>query len=96
MIGRPNAVLVQRVRNKRGFDVTETARYLGKHPNTIRKMVDRGILPAKTELDSAGRKRRLFLVEDLDAYLDSLPDWCDSGPGEEPGSSGKESGNGHL
>ena len=96
MIGRPNAVIVKKVCDKRSFTVAETARYLGKHPNTIRKMADRGILKVRSEADLSGRKHRRFFVEDLDVYLDSLPLWGEDSSGEEPGSSGKESNNGHL
>ena len=96
MIGRPYAVIVRQVRDKRSFTVVETARYLGKHPNTIRKMANRGILKVRSEADLSGRKHRRFFVEDLDVYLDSLPLWGEDSSGEEPGSSGKESNNGHL
>ena len=96
MIKYHNAYLVREVRDKRSFTVAETGRYLGKHPNTIRKMADRGILKVRSEADLSGRKHRRFFVEDLDIYLDSLPLWGEDSSGEEPGSSGKESNNGHL
>ena len=94
MIGRPVAII--QVPTKRGYSVRDAAEYLGKSLNTIRKMADLGILKCKSEPDSGGRLHRIFFIEDLNAYLDALEDWCDSGPGEEPGRSRKEGENGHL
>ena len=71
------------------------AQYLGKAVGTVRKLDDLNIVKARVELDSAGRRRRVFALEDLNAYVDSLEPWYDSPHGEEPGS-GKEEMHGHL
>ena len=47
------------------------------------------------ELDSTGRRRRVFALDDLNAYVDSPEPWYDSSHGEEPGSR-KEEMHGHL
>lgn len=93
MIGKPVALI--QIPNQRSFSVAEAAKYLGKHENTVRKLADLGSIRAKCETDAAGRRHRVFLLEDLDGYLDSLPDWYDSPQGERPGA-GKEKQNGHL
>ena len=66
MIGRP-AVILQ-IPNKRKFSMEDAARYLGIHEQTLREKADLGIIPARKE----GRYR-VFLLEDLDRYCDSLP-----------------------
>lgn len=50
------------------------SRYLGVSPNTLRKRADLGLIPCKQ--DEAGR--RAFLLEDLDAYRNSLPPYAHS------------------
>jgi len=62
--------------------------YLGKSPDKIRQLADTGQLKARAEEDTAGRKHRVFRIEDLDAYRNSLPDWVDL-PRGKPGT-GKE------
>ena len=71
------------------------AQYLGKAIGTIRKLADLNIIKARAELDTAGRRRRVFALEDLNADVDSLKPWYDSPHGEEPGSR-KEEMHGHL
>ena len=46
-------------------------------------------------MDTAYRRRRVFDLEGLNAYVDSLEPWYDSLYGEEPGSR-KEEMHGHL
>lgn len=89
MIGKPVAVIA--VPNQRLFNFGVAVKYLGKSPDTLRKMVDLGLkmvdlglIEAKCERDSAGRAHRTFTLEDLDAYIDSLPSWNDSPTGERP------------
>ena len=93
MIGKPIALI--QVPNQRLFSIKAAAIYLGKHENTIRKLVDRGELKARTETDTSGRQRRTFTLENLDAYIDALPPWYDPVSGKEPGAR-KEDANGHL
>jgi len=51
------------------FKVSRAARYLGISPNTLRKKSDLGLIPAHK--DESGE--RIFLLRDLDRYLNSLP-----------------------
>ncbi len=71
------------------------AQYLGKAIGTIRKLAVLNVIQARAELDTAGRRRRVFALEVLNAYIDSLEPWYDSPHGEEPGSR-KEEMHGHL
>ncbi|MDA2934800.1 helix-turn-helix domain-containing protein [Acidobacteria bacterium AH-259-D05] len=81
MIGKP-IVLIQ-IPNQRLFGTKAAAQYLGIHEQTLRKLTDLGDLPARR----MGR-RRVYRLEDLDQYIDSLPRWYD-GDGEKSGT-GKE------
>ncbi|MBI4457273.1 MAG: helix-turn-helix domain-containing protein [Acidobacteria bacterium] len=76
MIGKPVALI--QIPNQRLFGVKAAARYLGIHEQTLRKMTDLGELPAR----KIGA-RRVYRLEDLDRYIDSLPQWYDRG-GENP------------
>lgn len=69
--------------------------YLRKIIGTIRKLADLDIIKGGADLDTAGRRRRVFAREDLNTDVDSLEPWYDSPHGEEPGS-GKEEMHGHL
>ena len=66
MIGRP--VVIIQVPDKRKFSIDEAARYLGMHKQTLREKSDLGTIPSKKE-----GKFRVFLLEDLDRYLNGLP-----------------------
>jgi excisionase family DNA binding protein len=57
---------VYQVPTQRGFAVSEAAKYLGMHPQTLRRLSDLGEVPCRTF-----GKRRLFLLEDLDAWLEA-------------------------
>jgi len=73
------------VPNQRLFKTKEAAKYLGIHKDTLRTYADLGwITPRRIN------KRRVFTLEDLDAFIDSLP--CYDDPGGKPG--GKEISNG--
>ena len=65
MIGKPVALI--QVPNRRVFSVAAAAQYLGMAIGTIRKLADLNIIKAKYEFDTAGRCRRAFALEDLDA-----------------------------
>ena len=84
MIDKPVALI--QVPNRRVFSVAAAARYLGMDIGTIRKLADLNIIKARSEFDTAGRRRRVFALEDLNAYVDSLQPSYDSPHGEEPGS----------
>ena len=66
MIGKP--LMIIQVPDKRKFSIDEAARYLGIHKQTLREKSDLGEIPAKKE-----GKFRVFLLEDLDRYLNNLP-----------------------
>ena len=68
MIGKPTVII--QVPDKRKLSVAEAAQYLGVHEQTLREKADLGEVPARRE----GRCR-VFLLEDLDKYLDGLPAW---------------------
>ena len=70
MIGKPLALI--RVPNQRLFGTKAAARYLGLHEQTLRRLTDLGELPAR-KMGS----RRVYALEDLDRYIDSLPRWYD-------------------
>ena len=79
MIGRPVALI--QVPNQRLFSTNAAAQYLGVHEQTLRKFVDLGRLPALRL-----GKRRVFRLEDLDRFIDQLPEWYpdpDGGPGSQ-------------
>ena len=66
MTGKPTVIM--QIPDKRKFSMEEAARYLGIHKQTLREISDLGKIPAKKE----GRYR-VFLLEDLDRYCESLP-----------------------
>jgi len=89
MIGTPVALL--QVPSQRLFSTKAAAQYLGVHPDTLRKYADLGwIRPRKLE------RRRVFALEDLDTFINALPDYQPddyTAPGGRPG--GKEISNGN-
>ena len=72
MIGRPVALI--QVANQRLFATKPAALYLGVSADTLRKYADLGQIPAYQLV-----KRRVFKLEDLDAFIDSLPPYEDPG-----------------
>jgi len=88
LIGK--AVALIQIPNQRLFSTKAAAQYLGVHPDTVRKYADLGwIRPRKLE------RRRVFALEDLDTFINALPDYQPddyTGPGGKPG--GKEISNG--
>ena len=81
--------------NRKLFGVTAPAQYLGKAIGTVRKLADLNTIQARVELGTAGWRRRVVALEDLNVYIDSMEPWYDSPHGEEPGSR-KEEMHGHL
>ena len=57
------------------FYVWDAARYLGISPNTLRKRADLGLIQARRDENG----NRVFLLRDLDRYLNSLPLYKSSG-----------------
>lgn len=72
-IGGKEVISVQivEVPEQAAFRTSEAARYLGISPNTLRKRSDLGRIPARRDENG----ERIFLLRDLDAYLESLPDY---------------------
>ncbi len=88
MIGKTVALI--QVPNQRLFSTKAAAQYLGVHPDTMRKYADLGSIRARRL-----EKRRVFALEDLDAFIDTLPEYQSydyTAPGGKPG--GKEISNG--
>ena len=88
MIGK-SIDLIQ-VPNQRLFSTKAAARYLGVHPDTLRKYADLGWITAR-KLE----RRRVFALEDLDTFINALPDYQPddyTASGGKPG--GKEISNG--
>ena len=68
MIGRPVALM--QVPNQRLFSTKAAARYLGVHPDSIRKYADLGRIKAR-RLEN----RRVFTLENLDSFIESLAEY---------------------
>jgi len=89
MISKPIALI--QVPNQRLFSTKAAALYLGVHSDTLREYADRGWIRARRL-----GKRRVFTLEDLNAFIDSLPEYQSydyTAPGGKPG--GKEVSNGN-
>jgi len=78
MIGKPVAFI--QVPNQRLFGTKAAAKYLGLHEQTLRKLTDLGEVSARRM-----GSRRVYALEDLDRYIESLPRWYDAGHGKESG-----------
>ncbi len=68
MIGRPIALI--QVPNRRLFSTKAAACYLGVHPDSLRKYADLGRIKAR-RLEN----RRVFTLENLDSFIESLPEY---------------------
>ncbi len=79
------------VPNQRLFKLRAAASYLDLHPHTLRKYADLGRIEARCLNDERGRRHRVFTLEALDRFIDSLPDWY-HGPGEESGTERRNDG----
>lgn len=71
MTDKPIALV--EIRKQRLFGPKAAARYLGVCEDTLKKISDLGQLRA---FNMNGR--RAYRLEDLDAYVESLPEWYDS------------------
>jgi excisionase family DNA binding protein len=79
------AVTLIQVPSQRGFKTRAAAGYVGIHPQTLRKLTDEGKIRAKN-MDG----QRLYMLEDLNAYMESLDEWY-YGAGERSEASNEES-----
>jgi len=84
MIGKVTALI--RVPNQRLFGIKAAARYLDMHAQTLRKLTDLGEIRAR----KLG-ERRVYTLEELDRFIDSLPEWY-HGPGERSGTERSKNG----
>ena len=73
-------IQVVSVPEQAAFSTRAAARYLGISANTLRKRSDQGRIPCRR--DEAGC--RVFLLQDLNDYLSSLPIDTGSGRGKVP------------
>ena len=80
MIGKP--ILLMQVPNQRVFGPKAAARYLGIHPQTLKKKTDERRISAKWQ-----GNRKVYLLEELDCYIESLKDY-NPVSGENPGQKG--------
>jgi excisionase family DNA binding protein len=77
MIGKPVALI--QVPNQRLFGMRAAARYLGIHEQTLRKLADENTLVAR-QLGV----HRVFLLEELDRFIEGLPAWYSATRDENP------------
>ena len=85
-----SAVSLTQIPNQRLFSTRSAAQYLGIHPDSLRKYADLEWIKARRLV-----KRRVFTLEDLNAFIDALPEYQSyeyTAPGGKPG--GKEIRNG--
>ena len=83
-------IALLQIPNQRLFSTKKSDRLLGVHPDSMRKYADLEWIEARRLLN-----RRVFTLEDLNAFIDSLPDYQSydyTAPSGKPG--GKEIGNG--
>jgi excisionase family DNA binding protein len=80
------AIAITPVPSQRLFGTKSAAQYLGIHVQTLRKLTDLGEIPARRM-----GSRRVFRLEDLNEYIDSLPQWYDH-PDKESGTERRNHG----
>ena len=88
MLGNPVAFI--QVPSQRLFGIRAAAQYLGISEDTLRSYANTGHIPAQRL-----KKRRVFKLEDLNSFIDSLPPYTSypyTDRGGKPG--GKEIQNG--
>lgn len=72
MIGKLQAIY--QIPAQRGFNVADAAKYLGMHPQTLRRLSDLGEIACRRV-----GKHRVFLLEDLDSWIERQPKWVTYG-----------------
>ena len=83
MIGKPVALI--QVPNQRLFGPGAAARYLGMGPERLKQLTDLGHIKA---YDDHGR--RGYRLEDMDAYIEKLPEWHNRRDEDLPATTGGE------
>lgn len=66
-------IALKEVPKRRLLPMAAASNYLGMESQTIRKLVDLGRIRAKRV-----SSRRMFLLEDLDAWIQAQPDWVEN------------------
>ena len=82
------AIQIVTVPEQAVFYVGDASEYLGICPNTLRNRSDRGLIPCRQDENG----KRVFLLEDLDAYRKSLPPFKANGNPFLPVKAGREKG----
>ena len=88
MIGE--AIILTPVPTQRLFGMRGAAQYLGVSTDTLRRYADLGWIRARRL-----EKRRVFTLEELDRFIDSLPGYAEgqyTEAGGKPGGKEKENG----
>ncbi len=83
------AIQVVTVPEQATFYVGDASKYLGISRNTLRKRSDLGLIPCRQDEEN---NRRVFLLEDLDAYRKSLPPFKANGNPFSPVKAEREKG----
>jgi excisionase family DNA binding protein len=65
---------IEKIQKQRLFRVGEAAQYLGMCDDTLREHADLGRIPVYRYPNN----HRAFRLEDLNAFIDSLPSWDDA------------------
>ena len=66
----PRPVTVIQITNQRLFSTRAADLYLGISADSMRAYADEGLIPARRL-----KRRRVFTVEDLDTFIDGLPEY---------------------
>ena len=69
------AIQIVPIPEQAAFYTGAASKYLGLSPNTLRKRADLELIPCRQDENG----KRVFLLEDLDAYLKSLPQYQHNG-----------------
>ncbi len=82
------AIQVVTVPEQATFYIEAASKYLGMCPNTLRKRSDLGLILCRQDENG----NRVFLLQDLDIYLNSLPMYEHNGNPFSPVKAGREKG----
>ena len=91
MFGKPVALM--QIPNQALFRPGHAAQYLGMSRDTLIKLTDLGVIPAKWD---PHLKQRSYRLEDLNRYRDELPDYPPDRSHPNPGASRKGNHHGTL
>jgi len=63
-------ISIVQIPRQRLFSTRAAAQYIGVSEDSLRTYADQGLIAAKRL-----KRRRVFALEDLDAFIDGLPDY---------------------